>query len=90
MKERGGGDMKQLCREWSNEWLRLNSAGFQCSTKVHVRLVVIHFISIYEHDYVFTRMSYSLISVQIKAFDILKVWKSAPRASGQAFLLHSG
>lgn len=54
MKERGGGDMKQLCREWSSEWLRLNSAGFQCSTKVHVRLVVIHFISIYEHDYVFT------------------------------------
>ena len=50
--------MKWLCREWSNEWLRLNSAGFQCSTKVHVRLVVIHFISTYEHDYVFTPPQY--------------------------------
>ena len=46
--------MKQLCREWSSEWQRLNSAGFQCSTKVHVRLVVMHFVSIYEHDEVFT------------------------------------
>lgn len=42
-----------------------------------------------EHGYVFTRISYSLVSVQIKAFYILKVWGSAPRASGQAFLLHS-
>lgn len=57
-------------------------------------IICIHYLTTKElkneHDYVFTRMSYSLISVQIKAFDILKVWKSAPRASGQAFLLHSG